>query len=76
MAHPRTVDSRYEQPGRRCTVREEIADVGIYLLRLAVVLQVDLLPAVSDKLQANAERYPADLARGHATKYDRLGGHA
>lgn len=53
-------------------VREEIADVMLYLVRLAQVLGVDLDAAVRDKLAANARKYPVDKARGNATKYDRF----
>ncbi|MFI5780621.1 MazG-like family protein [Nocardia sp. NPDC051570] len=53
-------------------VEEEIADVFIYLLRPADVLQVDLAAAVDSKLRKNAERYPVELARGRAVKYSEL----
>ena len=51
---------------------EEIADVQIYLLRLADKVGVDLDAAVRCKLARNEEKYPPEKARGHATKYDRL----
>jgi NTP pyrophosphatase (non-canonical NTP hydrolase) len=51
-------------------VRLEIADVLIYLVRLADVLGVDLLAAAADKLALNEKHYPADLVRGSARKYD------
>ena len=50
-------------------VKDELADVQIYLVRLASVLGVDLNEAVHDKLQKNAERYPADKVRGSNRKY-------
>lgn len=50
-------------------VREEIADVMIYLIRLADLLDIDLLDAVTLKLQINADKYPVDKARGNADKY-------
>lgn len=53
-------------------VRDELADVLIYLVRLAAVLEVDLDEAVRTKLSANALRYPVDRARGNATKYSKL----
>lgn len=56
----------------REAVREEIADVQIYLLLLARKLDVDLVQAASDKLEANARKYPADKARGSARKYTDL----
>ena len=39
-------------------VREEIADVMIYQLRLADVLGVDVEAAVMSKIAANARRHP------------------
>lgn len=53
-------------------VREEIADVALYLIRLSDVLGVDLNEAVSNKLATNAAKYPVDLSRGVSTKYDKL----
>ncbi len=44
-------------------VRQEIADVLIYLTRLADVLEIDLLHAAADKLVINARKYPVDAAR-------------
>jgi len=50
-------------------VRQEIADVLIYLTRLADVLDIDLLDAAAAKLAINARKYPVDRAHGNATKY-------
>jgi dCTP diphosphatase len=52
-------------------VQEELADVLIYLVRLADVLGVDLEAAVEAKLGVNARKYPVDLSRGNATKASR-----
>ncbi len=49
-------------------VRDEIADILIYLLRLADVLGVDIEKAVEAKIQANAIRYDAAQVQGDATK--------
>lgn len=56
----------------RAAVRLELADVFIYLVRLADTLGIDLMAAARDKLAINAERYPVGKARGRATKYDKL----
>ena len=56
---------------QREAVEHELADVLIYLLRLADRLEVDLDAAVVRKMKINAEKYPVALARGNATKYDR-----
>ncbi|HBU29290.1 MAG: nucleotide pyrophosphohydrolase [Thiobacillus sp. GWE1_62_9] len=50
-------------------VRQEIADVLIYLTRLADLLDIDLLDAAADKLALNARKYPVEKARGNALKY-------
>ena len=49
-------------------VRGELADVTIYLVRLASVLGVDLVDAADAKLTANENRYPAQRYRGSARK--------
>lgn len=41
-------------------VRDEVADVMIYLLRLADVLGVDLDEVVAAKVARNAQRFPAN----------------
>jgi len=53
-------------------VREEIADVLLYLVRLADKLNVDLLDAAASKIAVNARRYPIDKARGNNRKYTDL----
>ncbi len=62
-----------DSPNDAEKVREEVADVAIYLLRLADVLGLELADAILAKMRKNALKYPVDLSRGHATKYDRLG---
>lgn len=59
-------------PAQREEVALELADVLLYLVRLADVLGIDLAAAARCKLAINAERYPAEKARGRADKYDRL----
>ncbi|HEX8347726.1 MAG TPA: nucleotide pyrophosphohydrolase [Actinoplanes sp.] len=49
-------------------VRAEIGDVTIYLVRLADVLGIDLVPAALDKLGEAGRRYPVDASRGSAAK--------
>jgi len=53
-------------------VRDELADVQIYLSRLAFVLGVDMNEAVTNKLVKNARKYPADKVRGTNKKYTEL----
>lgn len=51
-------------------VRHEMADVLLYLVRLADKLGVDLLAACTEKIALNAAKYPADTVRGQSKKYD------
>ncbi len=55
---------------RRERVRLELADVFIYLLRVADKLDVDLLRAADDKIAQNERKYPAERVRGDARKYN------
>lgn len=49
-------------------VRLELADIQIYLIRLADRLNVDLIRAVKDKMARNEERYPVDKVKGCAKR--------
>jgi NTP pyrophosphatase (non-canonical NTP hydrolase) len=49
-------------------VAEEIADIQIYLTRLADRLGVDIEDAVMKKLAVNADKYPVAKAHGNALK--------
>jgi dCTP diphosphatase len=49
-------------------VAYELADVLIYLVRLADRLDVDLDVVVPEKIRINAEKYPVALAKGSAAK--------
>jgi len=51
---------------------DEIADVLIYVVRLADVLGIDPIDAADKKLVRNALKYPVDRAKGNATKYSEL----
>jgi len=50
-------------------VAEEIADVQIYLVRLADKLGVDIDSAVKAKLAGNRIKYPAEIVKGSSAKY-------
>jgi dCTP diphosphatase len=56
-------------PGRLAAIEEELADVLIYLIRLADKLDVDLVSAARRKLEKNAEKYPVEKARSSSKKY-------
>jgi NTP pyrophosphatase (non-canonical NTP hydrolase) len=53
-------------------LRDECADVFLYLLLVAHEGGIDLLQAAEEKIRKNAERYPVAQAYGSAQKYDKL----
>lgn len=54
---------------KRIEVEHELADIFVYLLRIADKLNVDLFAAAERKIRLNEEKYPADKVRGSAKKY-------
>ena len=56
----------------RSAAADEIADVLLYLVRLADKLGLDPLAEARRKLADNERRYPVDKARGSAKKYTEL----
>jgi NTP pyrophosphatase (non-canonical NTP hydrolase) len=53
-------------------VRKEMADVLLFLVRLADKLDVDLVDAARRKMAENEARYPVDKAKGSSRKYNEL----
>lgn len=64
--------SRQLTAEQSAAVREEMADVLLYLIRLADKLQVDLAEAAREKIVRNSARYPVEKARGSSKKYTDL----
>ena len=53
-------------------VKEELADIFAFAFLLAEKYGFDVKKIVSEKIELNNEKYPADKARGTAKKYDEL----
>lgn len=60
--------SRALSSDKLAEVRLELADIQIYLIRLADKLGVDLIAAANDKIALNESRYPAERVRGDARR--------
>jgi len=56
-------DAKREQVGH------ELADTFVYLLRIAQVLNIDLIEVTNNKIALNAQKYPVEKARGKNNKY-------
>jgi dCTP diphosphatase len=65
-------ESAASPPEKRAKVREELADVLLYVIRLADKLDVDLAVAAAEKIKINAAKYPTHKARGSSKKYSEL----
>ncbi len=50
-------------------VEEELADIFVYLVRIADQLGIDLISASHRKIESNAAKYPVDMVRGSSRKY-------
>jgi len=59
-------------PEKRAQVAEEIADVLLYLVRIADKLDIDVLEAAVNKIEANGRKYPVAKAKGSMRKYTDL----
>jgi dCTP diphosphatase len=62
-------ESQHLTPEKREAVSHELADTFVYLLRIAEVLNIDLIDATNKKITLNALKYPVDKARGSNAKY-------
>ena len=64
--------SRALDPQAKAAAGEEIADVLLYLVRIADQLGIDLVAEAQKKLEKNAEKYPVEKSRGTSKKYNEL----
>jgi dCTP diphosphatase len=62
-------ESKAIPPEKKTEVEAELADILIYLVRLADKLEIDLYQAALSKLEKNADKYPAEKVKGKSTKY-------
>jgi len=61
-------ESRHLSPEKKQAVSHELADVLIYLIRIADKLDIDLITAAEAKIQINETRYPVDMVKGDARR--------
>ncbi len=53
-------------------VKEELADVMNYCLQMSMVLGVDPIEIMNNKMDKTEKKYPVDKAKGVSTKYNKL----
>ncbi|MCP4180009.1 MAG: nucleotide pyrophosphohydrolase [bacterium] len=65
-------ESLYLNEEKLKNVKDEIADIFIYLIRLSDRLNVDIMDAASEKLKKNEVKYPQNKSYGKSSKYSEL----
>ena len=65
-------ESNNMDTAKLAAIKEEIADVMIYLTQLADRLGIDPVQAAEEKMRINEKKYPVDKAKGIAAKYTDL----
>ena len=58
--------------GKQEKIKEELADILIYAIDMADACYIDAEEIIREKLRRNAQKYPADKARGSSRKYTEL----
>ena len=66
------VNAMLGDDGKMSALRDECADVLLYLLLIAEKGRFDLLQAARAKLEKNAVKYPVDKCFGSSRKYTEL----
>jgi len=51
-------------------INSEVADIAMYLLRFCDLLDINLESAIQRKIVKNEEKYPVNLSKGNAKKYN------
>jgi NTP pyrophosphatase (non-canonical NTP hydrolase) len=57
---------------KKAAVASELADILLFAFQFANMTKIDLSKAMSEKIKANAQKYPVDKSRGRSTKYTEL----
>jgi NTP pyrophosphatase (non-canonical NTP hydrolase) len=65
---PEQAQSVMQDAAHAARIRAEIGDVMAYLVRMADVLDIDLIDATREKLVDSARRYPVETHRGSVAK--------
>jgi len=66
------IDTMLRDDDKMEALRDECADVLLYLLLIAEKAGINLIEAAERKLEKNALKYPADKCFGSSAKYNEL----
>ncbi len=68
MTEQESLDTTHDQEIKE-KIRQELADIILYTIRLAGILDINLEKALHDKITINNKKYPTDKVKGSAKKY-------
>lgn len=68
---PEASETENLSSGTKEEIELEMADVFLYLLRLADRLDIDLVETAERKIGINGEKYPVSLSKGNSIKYSK-----
>ena len=57
---------------KKAAVASELADILLFALQFANMTKIDVSQAMSEKIKANAKKYPVEKSRGRSAKYTEL----
>ena len=53
------------------SIGDEVADIFLYLVRVAEILDIDIEKSVKNKIAKNEKKYPKNLSKDNAIKYNK-----
>ena len=63
-------ESNFPDQKQLDSIRSEVADIAMYLIRFCDVLKIDLEEAIDEKFIENGNKYPVELSKGSSKKYN------
>ena len=63
-------ESNFPDQKQLDSIRSEVADIAMYLIRFCDVLKINLEEAIEEKFIENGNKYPIELSKGSSKKYN------
>lgn len=63
-------ESNFPDQKQLASIRSEVADIAMYLIRFCDVLKINLEEAIEEKFIENGNKYPVKLSKGSSKKYN------
>ena len=63
-------ESNFPDQKQLDSIRSEVADIAMYLIRFCDVLEINLEEAIEEKIIENGNKYPVELSKGSSKKYN------